>query len=132
MSWKIKRGNTSVQEIPIYTKDGELCDGQSGRPDLSTAEEIRFQVRESPNSAEIIIEKGLASGVGGISRNDPDPGYVTITIDPADTTASGVETGLYVMGLQIRWSATVIYEVILKIDGEETTEFEIEADIVRT
>ena len=126
MSWKVKRGNTSIQEIPIFDKDGVLI------TNLADAEEIRFQVRETEDSPDFIIEKGLASGVGGISVNDPDPGILKITIDPDDTTASGIETGKYVMGLQIKWSNLLNWEVVMKIDGTETTEFEIEKDIVRT
>jgi hypothetical protein len=129
MSWKIKRGNTSIQEIPIVDKDGNAV------TNLSSAEEIKFEVKES-HDADPFIEKSADSAFGGIqvdmTQDGAEVGTLMITVLPEDTAGSGApDPGNYVMGLQIKWSATLIWEVILKIDGVETKTFEIEDDVVK-
>lgn len=116
--WTVKKGNTSVQEILIKDKDGNNV------TNLAAASWIKFQVKETKTTDAWLIEKTMADG---IAVDDPSEGYLKITLEPADTN---IDPQLYVMALEIKWTDTVLYEVTLVANGEETEVFEIEQDIV--
>jgi len=116
--WMVKKGNTSVQEILIQDKSGAAV------TDLATAEYIKFQVKESALAPAVLIEKTVGDG---IEVNTPSAGYLRITLKPADTL---IDPQKYLMALEIKWTATKLYEVTMMADGSETEIFEIEQDIV--
>ena len=118
--WQVKRGNTSIQDIPIYQKDSTTLE-----TNLAAVREITFQVKTSKTASAAVIEK--LESAGGILVDTPSTGYVRITLSPEDTD---IDIGMYVMGLQVDWSAASIYEVRIEIDDVETTEFEVEQDVV--
>lgn len=117
--WKVKRGNTSVQDIPVYKKDGTtLVDN------LASATDIEFQVKETKaGTAKITKTKG-----DGIDVNTPSTGYLRLTLTPTDTDLTAKR---YVMACEITWSATEKYEVKIYIDNQETDQFIIEQDIIQ-
>lgn len=116
--WKIKRGNSSIQEIPIYNIDGDLI---TDLDDLSTA---KFVVKKERDGTAL-IEKTLGSGV---EADAPSPGYVTITLAPADTNLPPKK---YFMALELVWTSGLKYEVIFKIDGLESEMMEILPQIIQ-
>jgi len=120
--WLINRGNTSVQDIPIYKKDGiTLVDNLAG------ASEIKFQIKKKKDDVTPKVEKTKDSG---IVINTPLTGWVRITLKPADT-GTALTVGDYFMALQIKWSAEEIYEVIIEIEGEKTDSLRISQDIIQ-
>jgi len=118
--WLIKKGNTSVQDIPVYDKNGALI------ANLADATEIKFQVKKKKTDAVALVEKTVGSG---IAVNTPSAGYLRITLTPEDTGTT-LSVGDYFMALQIKWSAAEIYEVIIKIDDIKTERFRIKQDII--
>ena len=116
--WTVKKGNTSVQEILIQDKDGNNV------TNLAAASWIKFQVKETKTTDVVPIEKTKDDG---IAVDTPEEGYLQITLEPVDTD---IDPQLYVMALEIKWSDTVLYEVTMVADGEETEVFEITQDIV--
>lgn len=119
--WIVKKGNTSVQEILIKDKDGANVEN------LAAATYIKFQVKETKTVATVLIEKTKDSGDGIAVLAGEDLGKLQITLEPTDTNLPPKE---YYMGLEIKWSDTVLYEVTMMADGAETEVFEIEQDIV--
>lgn len=118
--WIVKKGNTSVQEILIKDRDGNNV------TNLADATHIKFQVKETKTTTTVLIEKTKEVG-GGIAVDTPSEGYLQITLNPTDTDPAPKK---YYMGLEIKWSDTVLYEVTMMADGEETDVFEVEQDIV--
>jgi len=118
--WRVKKGNTSVQEILIKDRDGNNV------ANLAVATHIKFQVKETKTVAATKIEKTKEVG-GGIAVDTPSEGYLQITLEPTDTN---LPPRKYYMGLEIKWSDTVLYEVTMMADGKETEVFEIEQDIM--
>lgn len=119
-AWIVIKGNTSQQEIPIKNKKGVLV------PDLASAIDIKFQVKEKRKEAESpLIAKDL---VAGIEVDQPLEGWLRITLSPSDTNIR--PTDLYVMALQIEWAGDDKYEVKLKINGKKTDKFIVEAGII--
>jgi len=125
-SWTVKRGNTSIQDVAIKDSDGALI------TTLDEADEIIFQVRKSFSSA-VLIEKTLGNG---IEVDTPSEGYLRITLTPEDTD---IEANIYCMALQITWhpasgspsgTADLVYEVVLKVDDEESNKFVIKEDMI--
>jgi len=116
--WKCKQGNTSIQDILCKDKAGSTLS------DLGSASTIKFQVKKEATDASALISKTVASG---IDVDTPTTGYLRITLLPADT-AQDPEN--YVMGLEIKYSASEIYETVMYIDDEETDKFIIEQDII--
>ncbi len=116
--WEVKKGNTSVQDIPVYDRDGNLV------TNLADATAIKFQVKETKKSASFKFEKTKGDG---IAVDTPTEGWLRITTTPTD---NDIDVKDYVMGLELTWSATENYETILKIDLEETYKYRIEQDIV--
>lgn len=116
--WKVKKGNTAVQDIPIKDKDGDLV------TTLATATEIKFQIKELETGVAL-VEKTVAAG---IEVDTPSEGYLRLTLSAVDTNQT---PKIYYMGLQIKW-ATETREVILKVDSTETEKLEITQDIVNT
>ena len=119
--WLIKAGNTSVQDIPVYDKDGVLV------TNLADATEIKFQIKEKRNEVTPKVEKTLISG---IDVDTPSAGYLRITLTPTDTGTT-LSVREYFMALQIKWSATEIYEIIIEIETEKTDRLRISQDIVQ-
>jgi hypothetical protein len=120
MPWEVIKGNSSVQDIPVYDKDDVLL------TNLSSATEIKFQVKGSElEGISALIEK---TDGDGIQVDIPSEGYLRITINPADTV--DLDEREYFMALQIKWSATTIYETILKIDGVQTKTFKVKKGII--
>lgn len=118
--WKVKKGNTSIQDIPIYQRDGTTLE-----TNLATAARIEFNVCKSKKGAAI-ISKTVGSG---ITVNTPNTGYVRVKLLPSDTS---IEPGDYWMGLEVNWGADDNYECRLKVNDVETELFEIEQDVVNT
>ena len=121
MSWKVVKGNTSIQDIPVYDRDGTLV------TNLASATEIKFHVKTSNTVTAKTIE--VTKTGGGIVVDTPSSGYIRITLTP---TLTAITVGTYVMALEITWSATSVYECRIYIDNKETKTFEIEQDIVNT
>jgi len=117
--WIVKKGNTSVQDIPIYDKNGDLV------TNLASVTAIKFQVKEGKEDTTPKISKTLGSG---IEVNTPSSGYVRITLIPTDTA---IDVGDYYMALQITWSSTDEYETVLEIEGKETEGFRIKQDTIQ-
>ena len=119
--WLIKAGNTSVQDIPVYDKDGVLV------ANLAAATEIKFQIKEKRDEVTPKVEKTLISG---IDVDTPSAGYLRITLTPTDTGTT-LSVREYFMALQIKWSATEIYEIIIEIETEKTDRLRISQDVVQ-
>jgi len=116
--WRVKRGNTSIQDILVKDRDGDTV------TTLATATDIEFQVKEKKtNSFKIEKTKGA-----GIQVDTPTTGYLRITLLPTDTD---IARKRYVMGLEITWSANVKYETRIYIDDNETDDFVIEQDTIQ-
>jgi len=116
--WIIKKGNTTVQDIPIRDEDGNLVSN------LAAATEIKFQIK-TLETGSALVEKTAGSG---IEVNTPSTGYLRLTLSATDTNQT---PKTYYMGLQIKWGAEV-REVILKVDNVETEKLKIVQDIVNT
>lgn len=116
--WIVKKGNTSVQKILIKDKEGNVV------ITLGVAEYIKFQVKKTKLGAAV-IERTVAGG--GIVVDPAANGFLTITLVPVNTL---IEPMLYVMGLEVKWNDTNLYEVTMIVNGEESEEFEITQDIV--
>ena len=116
--WKVRRGNTSVQDILCKDKN------ESTLSDLGSASTITFQVKKEATDSSALIAKTVGSG---IEIDTPTEGYVRVTLSPSDT-AQDPEN--YVMALEIKYSASEIYETIMYIDDEETDKFIVEQDII--
>lgn len=116
--WKVKKGNTSVQDMAIYDKEGVLV------TNLDVATSIKFQVKETKKG----IAKIAKTETDGITVNSPLPGWLRITLNPVETDLIAKE---YVMAVQIVWSPTEKYEARIYIDNEETDKFVIEQDIIQ-
>ena len=114
--WVIKKGNTSIQDIPVYDRDDALV------TNLAAASEIKFHIKASEAGAPL-VERTVGSG---IEVNTPTTGYLRITLTATNTNLPPKK---YYMGLQIKWTSEV-REVILKIDGIETETLRITQDIV--
>jgi len=112
-NWIVKKGNTSVQEIPIYNKNGVLLQN------LTEASVIKFQVKKNKSDQSPKISKTLGNG---IAVDVPLKGYLRIDLTPNNTD---LPLGDYFMALQIEWSIDEIYEIILEIENEETEIFQI-------
>ena len=117
--WRVKKGNTSIQDIPIYDKKDALI------TNLDEATEIVFQVKDTKFSETPAIEKTLSAFE--IDVDTPLAGYLRLLLTPEDTD---IAVGKYYMGLQITWSATLVYEVRMYIDDREVNSFEITQDVV--
>lgn len=118
--WLVKKGNTSIQDIPIKDKDDVLVQN------LASATSIRFQVKTTRLASTVIFEKTVSNG---IQVNTPNLGYLRITLTPTDTD---IPVGRYVMALEIVWSPTLKYETRIEVDGRKTEVFRIEQDAVNT
>lgn len=117
--WRVKKGKTSIQDIPIYDKYGVLVQN------LADANTIRFQVKTDVDVASPSISKSEGDG---ITVDAPASGYLQVKISPSDTAS--LEIGLYVMALEIDWGGDLEYEAVIKIDGAKTTEFRIDHGII--
>jgi len=115
--WKVKRGNTSIQEIPVYNKKRKLIE------DLDDVETATFVVKEKRDGAALITK----TKDDGIEVDEPSPGHLTITLDPKDTDLPARK---YFMALELLWSSGKKYEVIFKIDGQESEMMEILPQII--
>lgn len=118
MSLKIKKGNTFILEVPIYDRNGALV------TTLAAATTIKFQLKASQEGTAI-VEKTVGAG---IVVDQPETGYVQITLDPADTAQTPKK---YIFGIEPVWTGAV-YEVFTKIDGSWDDEIEIVQDNVTT
>ena len=118
--WECKSGNTSVQDILIRDKDDDTV------TNLGDATGISFQIKKTKTATSALVEK---TDISGIAVDTPTTGYLRITLTPTDTGTT-LSVGDYFMGLQITWSATVIYEVNMEIDDVKTERFRIRQDIV--
>ena len=116
--WLIKQSNTSVQDIPVYDKDGALL------TNLATTASIKFQVKKNKTDASTKIAKTKGAG---IEVNTPSAGYLRITLTSTDTA---IDVGDYYMALELQWGSSEIYEVIIEIDDEKTDRFRIQQDII--
>lgn len=120
-AWRIIQGNTYKQEIPIEDEKGVLV------TDLASADTIKFQVKEKKEESESpLISKSKDSG---IEVNQPEVGYLRITLVPSDTQDVR-PSERYFMAVQVKWSEAKIYEYKLKIDGELTDKFTVRAGII--
>ena len=115
--WRIKRGNSSIQEIPVYNMKGKLIEDLD---DVKTAKFVAKAIRDG----KALFTKTIASG---IEIDEPDPGYVKITLDPGDTD---LPPRKYFMALELLWKSGKKYEVIFKIDGQESEMMEILPQII--
>jgi len=116
--WKVKKGNTSVRNIPIYKKDGvTLVDN------LASVLTAKFVVRDKATKV-VKIERTKGSG---IEMNTPILGWVRITLVPTNTN---IAVEKYDMGLEFSWDADTCYEVKMYVAGKVSKEFEIEEGVV--
>jgi len=120
--WTVKKGNKSVRDILIKDKDGNTV------TNLDAATEIKFQIKEKKEDAVALVAKTKGAG---IEVNTPSEGYLRITLLPNDTGVL-LDQGDYFMALQIKWSATDIYEVRIKIAGIVSENFRITQDIIQS
>lgn len=120
-SWKVKRGNTSVQEMEIVDKEDVRL------TNLALATEILFQIKNKKTDTTALLEKTAVPG-GGIEVDTPSEGHLRITLSPTDTNLA---LGHYYMALQIKWSAIDIYEVKITIKGIKTEYLEVKQDVIR-
>lgn len=112
--WRVKKGNTSVQEIEVRDKDNQLV------ANLADATDIKFQVKEKPEDLTPMIEKTKDEG---IAVDTPNTGWLRITLLPSDTD---IEGQVYFMALEIIWSPDEKYETRLYVNNGESDKFEIE------
>lgn len=115
--WKVKKGNTSIQDIACYDKDDVLL------TDLVSTTAIKFQVKKT-KIGSTIIEKQKGAG---LAINTPTQGYIRVTLLPTETD---IVPTTYYMALMLIYSATVKYECILKVNNVETSEFIVEQNII--
>ena len=115
--WKVTRGNTSVRDIPVYDQKGSLVQ------DLADATAIHFHVCKHRECSGL-IQKNKSNG---IEVNIPETGYLRLTLLPADTKIPPLK---YYVALQIKWSATRIYECVIKVNGQVTDRLEIVPELV--
>ena len=120
-SWMVKKGNKSVRNILIKDKTGATV------TNLAQATEIKFQIKKNKTDTTAKVEKTKDDGIGVLTGDDL--GKLRITLLPVDTGMT-LSVGDYYMGLQIKWSATDIYEVNITIDDVKTESFRIQQDIV--
>ena len=118
MSVKVKQGNTCVLQALIKDADGNTV------TTLAQATEVLFKVIDR-SSRVVKISKSLSDG---IVVNSPSTGYIRVTLEPTDT--EDLVATMYLMGLQIKWSDTIIYEVDLSFSGKVTEYFELNDDVV--
>jgi len=118
--WTVKKGNKSVRDILIKDKDGVTV------INLASAEEIKFQIKKNKTDAALVAK----TLISGIEVDTPSTGYLRITLLPADTGTT-LDKGDYYMAIQIKWSATDIYEVKIEIDDVETENFRVVQDIIQ-
>lgn len=116
--WVIKKGNTVIQDIPVYDADGDLV------TNLAAATEAKFQIKEEEKTAVVLIEKTLGAG---IAMDTPNVGYVRLTLTATDTDS--LDPKYYYMALQILWGAEV-KEVYILIEDLVTEKLKIIQDIV--
>ena len=119
--WTVKKGNKSVRDMLIKDKDGNTV------TNLADATEIKFQIKKNKTDAVALVEKTVGAGIW---VNTPSSGYLRITLLPVDTGTT-LNKGDYYMALQIKWSATDIYEVRIKIVGIVSENFRIIQDIIQ-
>ena len=122
-SWDVKKGNKSVRDILIKDKNGVAV------TNLAEATEIKFQIKENKTDAAAKVEKTEGDGITVLTGDDL--GKLRITLLPVDTGTTLSIGVFYFMGLQIKWSATDIYEVKITINDLEAEFFKIVQDIVR-
>ncbi|MCK5127926.1 MAG: hypothetical protein KAR42_16835 [candidate division Zixibacteria bacterium] len=115
--WQVIRGNTTVRDIPVYDQKGVLV------TDLENAESIHFHVCKHRQCSGI-IQKNKDNG---IEVNIPKTGYLRITLLPADTKIPPLK---YYVALQVKWSATRIYETVIKVNGVVTDRLEIVGELI--
>jgi hypothetical protein len=115
---RIKRGNSANLEIECVDRNDQII------TDLDVTTEIHYQVkkREKQAAADIAKTKGA-----GIAINTPATGWVTVTLDPADTALA---VGMYYHALQLEYAGGEEYEVRIFIEGVETERLEIQQDII--
>jgi hypothetical protein len=116
--WLVKRGNTSVQDIPVKDSKGVLV------TNLAAALEIKFQVKEKKSDTTPKISKTKGDG---IQVDTPNIGYLRITIPPLETD---ITVKKYFMALEIVWSATEKWETVIEIKGVETDVFRIREHMI--
>jgi len=117
--WIVKKGNTSIQEIEVKDQDGDPV------TNMGDATNVDFQVKTAKEDETPKIAKTKGDGIEVLA--DADLGKLRITLTPEDTE---IDVEKYFMGLQIKWSATKLYEVDLTIDGVKTDVFRITQDMV--
>jgi hypothetical protein len=121
--WELTKGNTSIQEIAISDKDGNLV------TNLADATEIKFQVKKSKTAESYLIQKTKGNGIEVLTGDSL--GKLRITIVPSDT--KNMDAGwMYYMGLEITWDENTSYEIELSIDGIETNQLIVKQDIVNS
>ena len=119
--WTVKKGNKSVRDILIKDKEGNVVDN------LAIATAIKFQIKKNKTDAAL-VEKTKDDGIEVLAGDDL--GKLRITLLPVDTGTT-LGKGEFFMGLQIKWSAEDIYEVVIKIDGIKSENFIVKQDIVQ-
>ena len=117
-SWKVKKGNTSVQEIEVRNKDNQIV------TNLADATDIIFQVKEKFGDSPT-IEKTKGAG---ITVDSPDVGWLRVVLLPSDTDK---EAQVYLMALEVIWSPDEKYETRLYVNNSETDKFEIEENYIQ-
>lgn len=117
-AWRVKKGNTSIQDMLVKDRDGNIV------TNLADASTIKFQVKESKEATTKKIEKTKGSG---IDVDTPSTGYLRITLTPTETA---LDPKRYIMACEIDWGGDNKYEVRIYIDNHETDEFIVEQDAV--
>lgn len=114
--WEIVKGNTEVEEIPLYDNQGELV------TNLSLASAVKFQIK-TERTGTPLVSKSLGDG---IEVDQPEPGYIRLTLSATDTD---LDPGFYVIGLQIEWNDE-IKEIEFLINNQKTRRLRILQDVV--
>jgi hypothetical protein len=115
---RIKRGNTANIEIQCVDRNDQIIDN------LAATSEIHYQVKKRKKQVATDIAKTKGAG---IAINTPTTGWVTVTLDPADS--AGLEIGMYYQALQLEYAGDE-YEVRIFIEGVETDRLEIQQDLI--
>ena len=115
-----KENYVTFQMGPVIDVNGAII------INLATTTEVTFAVKTDKTDidADALILKRKT--LGELTVDDPDTGYVTVTLSDSDTNLLGD----YFMALQLEWAADK-QEINLTEDGKISDRLSIKQDIIR-